>query len=200
MRPVLVRRVSHPCRPRHLRASKRLQRSPRMPDTAISLTAIVVSGVVGPSLSAWWTHRRQREDHERDLRAELAGVLDEGASALGRAKRSFERTYAMHSEGLDPALAEVREVFDLRRRAMQDVRYADDRIAIRLGGDHPVRRAFAACAQTLDRQRDFARAFERGSPIDPAVLEQQQRAHDEFDPTREAFVDAARQLVGPRLA
>jgi hypothetical protein len=169
-----------------------------MADTAVSLTAIIVSGVVGPSLSAWWTRRRQRDDHERELRAELAAVLDEGANALGQASRCYGRIHLLYRTGVDCYSTEAREAFADRRRTMQDVRYVGDRIAIRLGVDHPVHRAFAQCVETLDQRRDFARAYERGSVSD-ATYEEQRRARDQYDPTRQTFVEAARQLVGPRL-
>jgi hypothetical protein len=150
-------------------------------------------------LSAWWTRSRQRDDHERELRVELASVLDGAVSSLGRAKRSFERIYAMYLGNVDPTSDEAREVFEGRRRAMQDVRYAGDRIAIRLGSDHETHRAYAECADTLEQQLEFARAYEREPSVEPAVLERLHRAHERFDPTREAFVEAARQVVGPKL-
>lgn len=169
-----------------------------MADTAISLTAIVVSGVVGPSLAAWWTSRRQRDDHQRELRVELAAVLDEGVHAVGRANRCYMRIYRLYVDGVDREAAEAREAFRERPHLMQEVRYAGDRIAIRLGVDHAVHRAYAECTDTLDERYPFAHAYERGPVIEEDV-ERQRRAHDRFNPTRATFVDAARRLVGPRL-
>lgn len=169
-----------------------------MADTAISLTAIVVSGVVGPSLSAWWMRRRQRDDHERELRRELARVLDEAVHALGRANRCHVRIYRLYVDGVDRESAEAHEVLADRPRLVQEVRYMGDRIAIRLGADHPVHRAYIECFEAIDGQYRSARAYERGSAIEEE-FERQRRAHEQFDPTRAAFVDAARQLVGPRL-
>jgi hypothetical protein len=71
-------------------SSRTTERSQELADTAVAITAIIVSGVVGPGLSAWWTRRRQRDDHEREARAELRAVLDEGANVMGNAKRCFE--------------------------------------------------------------------------------------------------------------
>jgi hypothetical protein len=169
-----------------------------MADTAISLTAIVVSGVVGPSLSAWWSRRRQRDDHQRELRVELVAVLDEGVHALGQANRCYMRIYRLHANGVDRESAQVRAEFVDRSRLMQNVRYGADRIAMRLGVDHAVHRAYIGCVSTLDGQYGFADAYREGS-VTEQEAERGRRAHERFDPARAAFVDAARQLVGPRL-
>jgi hypothetical protein len=169
-----------------------------MANTAIAITAIVVSGVVGPSLSAWWSRGRQRDDHQRELRLELAIVLDEGINALGRAHRCYWRIYDLYVDGVDREAAEAREAFAERPVLMQDVRYGGDRIAIRLGADHAVHRAYVRCVRALDSRFRFAHAYERGSAIEHE-LERQLRAHAEFDSTRAAFVGAARKLVGPKL-
>jgi hypothetical protein len=166
-----------------------------MGNTAISITAIVVSGVVGPAVSAWWIRRTREDEHQRELRAELRVVLDEAANALGLAKRCYERIYVLHRDGVDRESQEAREAFAGRRKAMQEVRYADDRIAIRLGTDHVVHRCFSACMKTLDEQREFARAYEKGSAIE-RPLAKQRRAHEAFRPARRAFVDAAREVIG----
>lgn len=168
-----------------------------MADAAISITAIVVSGVVGPSLSAWWSRRRQRDDHQRELRVELAAVLDEAVHALGRASRCYSCIRGLYVRGVDHESAEARAAFADRRDLMHNVRYGGDRIAMRLGGDHAVHRAYLECTYTLDAQYHFAVAYQRGS-VTEHELEQQRHGHVRFDPTRAAFVDAARQLVGPK--
>jgi hypothetical protein len=53
--------------------------------------------------------------------------------------------------------------------------------------------------KTLDRQRDFARAYELGQPTERA-LKRQREGHDAFDATRQAYIEQARKIVGPRLA
>jgi hypothetical protein len=52
--------------------------------------------------------------------------------------------------------------------------------------------------KTLDRQRDFARAYELGHPIE-GPMKKQRQGHDAFDETRQAYVEEARRVVGPRL-
>jgi hypothetical protein len=167
-------------------------------DTAVSITAIVVSGIVGPGLSAWWTWRRQRDDHERTMQVELRTVLDEGANAVGNAKRCFERVYNLCREDVDRQSVEMNEAAQRWRAAMRDVHYLEDRMAIRLGEDHPVHDAFVTWIETLDLQRRFARGFERGE-LSPRLIERQREGHEAFEPARRRYVDEARRLVGPRL-
>lgn len=167
-------------------------------DTAVSITAIVVSGVVGPGLGAWWTRARQRADHELASRAELRTVLDDGANAAGNAKRCFERVYNLHREGVDRQSAEAEEAAARWRAAMQDVHYLDDRIALRVGDSHLVHEAFVTWIEVLDLQRRFARGYERGE-LSPKLIERQREGHEAFDGARRHYVDAARRLVGPTL-
>ena len=51
---------------------------------------------------------------------------------------------------------------------------------------------------TLDQQRDLARAYEFGRPTE-RPLKKQREGHDAFDETRQAYVEEARRVVGPRL-
>src|SRR5215210_6152315 len=94
-----------------------------MADTATALTAIVVSGVIGPGLGAWWMRERQRADHRHEARQELREVLDEGAHALGRAKRSFERVHLLIVEEAPCDSPEAGAAFVEWRGTMADVRY-----------------------------------------------------------------------------
>jgi hypothetical protein len=168
-----------------------------MADTSIALTAIVVSGVVGPGLAAWWTRERQKSDHEQELRRELRAVLDEGAHALGRTKRAFDRVLLLYRQGVPPDSAEAKEAFLDWRAALADVRYEEDRLAIRLGADHPAHEAFCACMKTLEAQRALAWAYEQSS-VTRGMTTRTEKANQRYNPTRRAYIDAAKQLVGVR--
>src|SRR4051812_11041115 len=109
-------------------------------NAAVAIVAIIVSGVVGPGLAALWTRQRQRDDHRQRLREGIEAILDEGAYALGRAKRAYERIYAAERDGLSPD--DCRDAFEERRAAMLAVRYSEDRLAIRLGTDSRVYLAY----------------------------------------------------------
>jgi hypothetical protein len=62
----------------------------RMADS-VAITGIVVSGVIGPSVSAWWAVRRLRTEHANARvladRAELRVLLAEATRDLSRAGR-----------------------------------------------------------------------------------------------------------------
>ena len=55
----------------------------------VGVVGIVVSGFLGPSITAWWTSRRERQKDRRALivarREDLRGILDETAKILGGA-------------------------------------------------------------------------------------------------------------------
>ena len=173
-----------------------------MADESVAITAIVVSGVVGPtitaSLTAWWTNRRQREDHEQELKSELRTVLDEGAHAAGRCKRAFERIYVQHRDGVPRDSPDARDAFRGRRQEMQEVLYCEDRIALRLGTESSVHQAYLEVVRVLKDLGDFSRAYEAGHPIEEAMKKQRQ-AHEEFDVRRRAYVAVAKELIGPHV-
>lgn len=163
-----------------------------------ALTAIVVSGVVGPGLGAWWTRNRQRDAQEQALAQELRDVLDEAAHALGETKRAFERLYVLQGKDCartDPA---VIAEFQSWRSTLGAVRYAEDRIAIRLGLEHPVHTAFVACKLNLEARRSFAWSYERGETMSVALAEQD-AAHAAYPAARRAYIEACKALVGPHL-
>jgi hypothetical protein len=166
--------------------------------TAISITAIVVSGAVGPSLTARWTRNRQRADHENELRAELRAVLDEGANAVSVAKRCFERVYNLQREEVKPDTAEANEASKAWREAMQTAGFLEARIAIRLGDGHPAHSAYVTWIETLQPLRAYARGYERGE-LSQTLVERQREGHARFGPARARFIESARELVGPSL-
>lgn len=166
-----------------------------MSNAVVAVVAIIVSGIVGPALTAWWTRQRQRADHLERTQEELQAVLDEAAQALGRGKRAYERIYAADRDGRTPDAC--REAFEERRLAMQQVRYAHDRIAMRFGTDSPVYIAYARGIKALDKQRHFARSFERGQ-VSESSRSEQRNGHAEFDPARSAFVNEALVITGRR--
>ena len=165
-----------------------------MGTTAISITAILVSGIVGPGLAAWWTRERQRADHRQELSRELRQVLDDSASALGNTKRAFEWLWVLHQRETPREDEDAQRSFARWRHEIAAVRLCEDRLAIRLGPGHPVHEAYCRCMRNLDDHRPFAWAYERGLRID---VDRQEKIHVAYRDTRRAFVAAAKDLVGP---
>lgn len=172
-----------------------------MADTVVAVTAIIVSGVVGPGLNAWWTRSRQRADHHQQLRNELAAVLDDGAHALGQAKRSFERVYKLYSGDVPRTAKPAQEAFEAWRHAMAAVRHAEDRVALRFGSDHPVHQAYLVCEKALDDQRPLAWGYEQGTTkgMERAVAAQA-AAHSAFAQARRDYIAAGMTALGFPLA
>jgi len=191
-----IRRMREHCTSR--RETRENARPGLADTTAISITAIVVSGVAGPALTAWWTRNRQRRDHESEFRAELRAVLDEGANAVGAAKRCFERIYNLRREHVEPDSSEAETASVKWREAMQDVQFLEARIAIRVGDGHPVHSAYVVWLDTLKPLRVYARAYERGE-LSPALIERQRQGHTAFEPARALFIEAARKLLGSSI-
>ena len=162
--------------------------------TAIAITGIVVSGVVGPSLGAWWSRQRQRRDISQQRHSALAEVLDDSAKSLGIARQAFERVHVLESGGVSPTTEEATEAARQWRAALTDVRYSRDRLAIRIGERHPVHVAFVACVDNLERRRALAWSYEKGVDTAKARVVEEQ-AHHAFKDVRTAYLDACKELL-----
>ena len=107
----------------------------------VSITGIAVSGVVGPSTTAWASRRAARaqflRDRAADQRDELRTLLDQAASALGlgatRLRQAWESDQARGQDatGLQPWSEEVFTIgqrLRLRLRAEDPIVVAYDRV------------------------------------------------------------------------
>lgn len=103
----------------------------------VSITGIAVSGVVGPSTTAWASRRAARAQFLRDRAAarrdELRGLLDEAAIVLGlggtRLRQAWEAEQA--GQALDQFRPWSEQVFTLSRR-----------LRLRLAADDPIVAAY----------------------------------------------------------
>jgi hypothetical protein len=109
-----------------------------------SITGIVVSGVVGPSTTAWASRRTARSQFVRDRAAErrdeLRKLLDEAASVLGLAGSRLRQAWEADQAGrTDPELQPWSEqVFTIGQR-----------LRLRLAADDPIVRAYDAVREQL---------------------------------------------------
>lgn len=107
-----------------------------MPDTTliVSVTGIVMSGVVGPAATAWATRRAQRQQFVRDREArrrdELLGLLDEAAATIGSGATRMRELAEAADAGTDPP-AEL-------RAWSETVFSTGQRLRLRLGADHDI--------------------------------------------------------------
>lgn len=140
-----------------------------------SIVGIVVSGVVGPQVTAWMARRNDRLRFDRDQAAhrrdDLRAVLDEAAVLLaaGATNLRLHRAANVAGTSQEPAVKDwLASVFPLGQR-----------LRLRLTADDPV---VVAYDQVREALVDVA-AEPRGD-IDDLV--------EEFETRRSAFLDAAR--------
>ena len=164
--------------------------------TAIAIAGIVVSGVVGPSTIALWASHRQKRDHQHELGKEVRELLDDAAAALGKMRRATMRIVRLWERGLPDSDARVREETAAQREAVEQSRYARDRLRLRLGKDHPVTEAYEEAALVLDEIYGIVSGRAGREPIDQyreRINEQGRRFTDRSD----AFLAEAKAFIGP---
>ncbi len=144
----------------------------------LGLTGIVVSGVIGPAVAAWLTHRAELNRFRRDQvvyrRDQLKALLEDAAvlSAKGPTNLRVLQATALDSPEHRDASEWLREVFPIGQR-----------LQLWLPGDHAaiqvydsVREALVTAAKTADL-----------SALDAALTR--------FDALRSDFLDEARSLL-----
>ena len=142
----------------------------------LGITGIVVSGIVGPAASAWFSRRADRQrfahDDQQRRRDDLRGIVDEAAELLGAGQTNLRLAFEAVSRGA-PEPAEVR---DWASR----VHLLAQRLLLRLPASDPVivayesvRRALLQVGETYaspERQADAVAGFEaaRGEFLEKA--------------------------------
>lgn len=144
----------------------------------VAIVGIVVSGVVGPSATAWAVRRAARKQFVRDQagkrREELGVLLDHAASVLGLGPTRLRQ---MRDSGQSPD-----SLSDEQRAWPEQVYTLGQRLRLRLGGQHPVVEKY----ETVRLRLLDAAAV-------PAEAEQQthENAVLRFEQARDAFLDEA---------
>lgn len=153
----------------------------------VSVTGIVVSGVVGPTATAWAARRAARKQFVRDRAAsrrdELHGVLDEAASVLGLGPTRLRQTREAEQARL-PLPEEL-------RLWPEQVYTIGQRLRLRLGAADPVVAAYDIVRERLVDTDRLARDGDEKQHED-AVLA--------FEAAREQFLEAARAKLDAPIA
>ncbi|MGZ6601725.1 MAG: hypothetical protein ACXVFO_02735 [Solirubrobacteraceae bacterium] len=121
----------------------------------IAITGIVVSGVVGPSLAAWWSRglaqshdRRERES--ADLK-ELRSLIDEAMDhldALDAAYNAFSAAwYTQENAPTRDHRGAMQEAYASLEGSALALYKVQSRLEARLGPDHPLSRGFQALCE-----------------------------------------------------
>lgn len=152
----------------------------------VSITGIAVSGVVGPSTTAWASRRAARAQFLRDRAAfrrdELRGLLDEAAIVLGlggtRLRQAWEAEQA--GQALDQFRPWSEQVFTLSRR-----------LRLRLAADDPIVVAY-------DVVRD--RLVTAGELVSQPEQARYETALCEFETARDAFLATCQAVLDAPLS
>src|SRR3954463_1483492 len=141
---------------------------------AASITGIVVSGIVGPQVSAWAARRATTAEFARNQvsrhRDDLRSLLDEAADLLASGATNLRaiRDASSASTPVSPAVREwLSQVFPLGQR-----------LRLRLPEDHEVIRAYD------DVRAALAMVGERSPDVEVAIAD--------FEQKRQRFLDLGR--------
>lgn len=112
---------------------------------ALGITGIVVSGVVGPSVAAWFSRRGDQARFARDQSQrrgeDLRAILDEAAMTLGVGETNLRLAHEAAARGeVEPA--EVKEW-------ASQVHLLGQRLLLRLSADDPVVSSYEGVREAL---------------------------------------------------
>lgn len=147
----------------------------------VSIVGIVVSGVLGPQITAWSTRRSNRRQFDRDQNAkrrdDLRKILDEAAILLASGATNLRLTLENASSGQ----ADSEELVNWRRQVFP----MGQRLRLRLSGDNEVVRAYDDAREALIKTVDEA------DNIEAAI--------SNFETLRSRFLDVALKELGKKI-
>jgi hypothetical protein len=145
----------------------------------LGVTGIVVSGVIGPAIAAYYGRRGDRQRFARDQlhrsREDLRALLDEGAVLLGAGETNLRLAHEAASRG-EPEPDEVRDWAG-------KVHLLGQRLRLRLAADAPVitayesvKSALVAVGETYGHDDQYPGAVEQFEMQRRSFLEQAREA------------------------
>lgn len=144
----------------------------------LGVTGIVVSGVAGPAVAAWLSHRAELGRYSRDQVAyrkdQLRALFDEAAVLLAKGPTNLRllREAAPDSPEREQASEWLREVFPIGQR-----------LELWLPSDHAAVRAYGEVREALV------------STVDAEDVDAGEQALARFDDLRREFLDEARGIL-----
>jgi hypothetical protein len=150
----------------------------------VGVVGILVSGVVGPSVAAWFTARRERAKDERAYRVaqrdDLRAVVDESAKALVTAASQVRQARKAQAEGKEMP----REV----KESLASLAVFRQRLLLRVDDDDGVIRAFERARTCVGKL-----AAARTQPEFEEIA-------DQLDAARTEYLAAARRTLRASIA
>jgi len=160
----------------------------------INAWSIIVPGVVTPTVVALFAFSQQRAQRRQAATDELRVVVDAAAESLSTAAEALLDLTILWHRGRTLTLRDVVPT----RQALHELRFATDRLTIRVG-------ASAHVAET--HQRAAAAAWDYWNVVTHAMTAHEafdrvrfNRVNDALKDRRSEFLEAARALVGHDLA
>jgi len=145
----------------------------------VGVVGVIVSGLLGPSVTAAWTAKRERARDHRGLvgsrREDLRTVLDEAAKLLAAAIPNVKRLMAAGAEQPLP---------EGPRDLLGELVPLSQRIQLRLPSAHPVVTSFEAAREALV---ELSRSGGSQEDFDHAA--------DNFEAKRSVFLSACRDAL-----
>lgn len=158
----------------------------------LGLAGIAVSGVLGPGVAAWWTHRRQVADHRHANRQEARDVMDDAARKLARAVRLNELMFQAWGDGHFAGSGKGEQALQAVMETVEEVRYTETRLTLRLGRGHPVESAYITTTLVLtDQFNPLLEAYFSGQAYS-AWEDRAHKAVDDFGAETQRFLAAAK--------
>lgn len=146
----------------------------------LGITGIVVSGVAGPAVSAWFNRRGDQQRFARDQlqrrREDLRSVVDEGALLLGAGETNLRLAHESAAHGG----AEPAEVKEWATR----IHLLGQRLRLRLSESDPVVNAYEAVRAAL---LDVGETYGSEERYAAAVAAFEQKRGDFLDKARQAL-------------
>jgi hypothetical protein len=151
----------------------------------VGVVGILVSGLVGPSVAAAWTGRRERERDHRTLisarRDDLRDVIDQAAELLASAIPNIKKLMSASAMG--------EQLPETPRDLLSQMIPLSQRIQLRLPPDHRVVISFEAAREAL---LALSKSTESQEEFD--------RAADSFEEKRTAFLHASRTALQGKIS
>lgn len=170
----------------------------------VAITAIIVSGVVGPAATSWLANRRLRQEHTNARvladRAEMRTILAEATRDLtrvGRIRAALKAQFLEH--GPQTILKEPRTV-EAFKEAGREADLHRSALALRLGASHPAAVHYAeAVTAATDSLAAVRLAHGPGSTTTREAWKSLEKSAADFERSHDQFMAAAHELAKAEL-
>lgn len=166
---------------------------PGQPDNTVAIVSILSSGVITPSIVAWYALRARRRDERRAEHDHELAVLEEALNNVSRERRLLHSGLRLWLDGvsyLDPRNTDNHQAVT---EAIEAVWISENQVRIRFGDEAPVAVAFQTLQTALGRE---LKLYRRRATLTGHPTPEDERdcidAHNGTVPALNAFVETVR--------